>query len=418
MHPHLELDHVSTYFPAQTAEVWRGVYAQNDRAVVYDLDVIVVGAGIGGLTTAIALQRTGHRVRVIDRVRQLRPIGAGISLWSNGVKVLDALGLGTEVAAVGGRMQWMGYRDKAGSTLCEFSLAPLVERVGEYPYPVRRSDLQALLLKALGDGVVFTGRRCTGVEDLGDRVIVGIDGGEPMEGDLVVAADGTHSRLRADVLGRETERVYVGYHNWNGIVPDAAALGDSTSWMMHVGDGRRVSTMPVRGGQYFFFDVPLEDPQVTDRAPQEALRDHFAGWDPLVQRLIDAIDPVGVSNVAIFSQEPIDRFAAGRIALLGDAAHTTAPDLGQGGCLAMEDALVLSNFLSTTNLGVADALARYSQERVPRAADIIRRATTRAHLSHGYNPERTAAWYAELGGEDGAAIIDGICKSILTGPCR
>jgi FAD-dependent urate hydroxylase len=386
---------------------------------MYDLDVIVVGAGIGGLTTAIALQRTGHRVRVLDQVRELRPVGAGISLWSNGVKVLDALGLGAGVAAVGGQMTRMGYRDQRGLPLCEFSLAPLVERVGEYPYPVRRSDLQALLLHALGEGIVHIGQRCLGVEDLGDRVVVHVEGGRRLEGDLVIAADGTHSRLRADVLGREIPRVYMGYHNWNGLVPDAAALGrQPTTWMMHVGDGRRVSTMPVRDGQYFFFDVPLTDPEVTDRPPQEALREHFAGWDPLVQRLIDAIDPDGVTNLAIFSHEPIDRFARGRIALLGDAAHTAAPDLGQGGCLAMEDALVLSNFLSTTNLGVPDALARYSAERVPRAADIIRRATARARLSHAYDPDRTAEWYLELGGEDTSGIIDGICKSILTGPCR
>jgi FAD-dependent urate hydroxylase len=176
--------------------------------------------------------------------------------------------------------------------------------------------------------------------------------------------------------------------------------------------------MPVRDGQYFFFDVPLDDPRLTDHPPQEALRTHFAGWDPLVHRLIEAIDPSGVTNVAIFSHEPIDRFALGRIALLGDAAHTTAPDLGQGGCLAMEDALVLSNFLSTTNVGVADALARYSAERVPRAAEIIRRATARARLSHAHDPDRTAAWYAELRDEDSTGIIDGICKSILTGPCR
>ncbi len=86
--------------------------------------------------------------------------------------------------------------------------------------------------------------------------------------------------------------------------------------------------------------------------------------------------------------------------------------------MAMEDALVLANFVSTTNLGVADALARFSAERVPRAADIIRRATDRARLSHAYDPDRTAAWYEELRHEDGAGIIDGICKSIESGPCR
>jgi FAD-dependent urate hydroxylase len=391
---------------------------------VHDLDVIVVGAGIGGLTAAIALQRAGNRVRVLEQASELRPAGAGISLWSNGVKVLDALGLGDDVAAVGGRMKRMGYRDRHGTPMCEFSLAPLVERVGEHPYPVRRSDLQALLLRALGDAgdgsgdVVRTGQRCVGVDDLGDLVVVRLESGEHLEGDLAVTADGTHSRLRAQVLGRETERTYLGYHNWNGIVPDDAALGDPTSWIMHVGDGRRVSTMPVRDGQYFFFDVPLDDPVPNRDDPQGALRAHFAGWDPLVQRLIEAIDPPGVANVAIHTHEPLNRFAFGRVVLIGDAAHTAAPDLGQGGCMAMEDALVLANFVSTTNLCVADALARFSAERVPRAADIIRRATDRARLAHAYDPDRTAAWYEELRHEDGAGIIDGICKSIESGPCR
>src|SRR4051794_29235492 len=161
------------------------------------LDVVVVGAGIGGLTAAIALQRTGHRVRVLDQVRELRPVGAGISLWSNGVKVLDALGLGGEVAAAGGRMARMGYRDQRGTLLCDFSLDPLVAKVGEHPYPLRRSDLQALLLDAVGPGVLQTGRRCVGIDDTGDRVAVLLEGGERLEGDLAVAADGTHSRLRA-----------------------------------------------------------------------------------------------------------------------------------------------------------------------------------------------------------------------------
>src|SRR5580704_18046410 len=152
---------------------------------MYDLEVIVVGAGIGGLTAAIALKATGHRVRVLDQVRELRPVGAGISLWSNGVKVLDALGLGAEVAAVGGQMRRMGYRDQRGSPLCEFSLAPLVERVGEHPYPVRRSDLQALLLKGLGEGIVRIAQRCVGVEDVGDRVVVHVEGGHRLEADLV-----------------------------------------------------------------------------------------------------------------------------------------------------------------------------------------------------------------------------------------
>lgn len=397
---------------------------------MHDLDVVVVGAGIGGLTTALALRRSGHRVRVVDQVRELRPVGAGISLWSNGVKVLDALGLGREVAAIGGAMRRMGYRDRDGRVLCDFSLLPLVDRVGERPYPVRRSDLQAMLLGALGDDVVRTGARCVGVEDVDTAsgapgpdapdapVVVHLAGGERLEADLLVAADGTHSHLREHVVGRPTGRTYLGYHNWNGLVPDALALGEPDSWTMHVGEGCRISTMPVRDAQYVFFDVPRDDPTPAGGDPQVVLKEHFCGWAPAVQRLIDGLDPAGVANVAIHSHEPLERFSRGRVVLVGDAAHTSAPDLGQGGCMAMEDALVLAGYLATTSLGVADALRRYSDERVPRAADILRRAENRARLTHGHDPARTQAWYEELAREDGTEIIDGICRSIVSGPCR
>ncbi len=385
---------------------------------MHDLDAIVIGAGIGGLTSAVALQRSGHRVRVIEQARELRPMGAGISLWSNGVKVLDALGLGADLAAVGGRMERMAYRDAQGAGLCDFSLAPLVERVGEYPYPVRRSDLQALLLGAVGAARVTTGQRCRRIDDSGDRVVVHLENGDQLTGDLAVAADGTHSRVRAHVLGHETPRTYLGYHNWNGLVPDAAALGDPRTWTMCVGRGHRVSTMPVRDGQYFFFDVPIAAATVQEQDPRAALREHFAGWNADVQRLIDAISPEGVADLAIHSHDPINSFARGRVVLLGDAAHTSAPDLGQGGCMAMEDALVLANYLETTNVGVEDALQRYSAERVPRAADILRRAADRARVTHGADPAQTALWYEELAGEDGVNILNGIAKSILSGPCR
>ena len=381
-----------------------------------DLEVVVVGGGIGGLTTALALQRTGQRVTVLERTQRLRPAGAGISLWSNGVKVLDALGLGPGIAAVGGDMRRMRYRDRDGVELCEFSLEPLVDRVGERPYPVRRSDLQDLLLGAVGD-VVELGVACTDVVQRGDRVCVAAEDGRTFEGDLVVVADGTNSRLRHVVAGA-VERHYVGYHNWNGLVPAEIALGEVDSWTLHVGEGKRVSTMPVRDGHYFFFDVPLDDPVPDPTDPQGTLRHHFAGWDDRVQRLLDGIDPATVTNVAIHTHEPIGRYAEGRVALIGDAAHTTAPDLGQGGCLAMEDALVLSQHLATTSVGVADALTRYSTERVPRATEIMARATKRARLSHAHDPLRTVDWYRELADEDGTRIIAGICESILGGPLR
>lgn len=381
------------------------------------LDVVVVGAGIGGLTAAHALQRDGHRVRVLDQVRELRPVGAGISLWSNGVKVLNALGLGPEIAAAGGVMDEVSYYGKDGELLCSFALDPLVERVGQRPYPVRRADLQTILLDAVGAEHVTLGARATALDDDGRHVTVVMEDGTRYEADLVVAADGTHSRLREHVIGHPVEREYVGYQNWNGLV--AEGMGGPADWTMYVGDHQRVSTMPVRDACYFFFDVTTSDPELdTESGAREILREHFAGWAAPVADLIERLDPSAITNVAIHSHRPIERLARGRVAILGDAAHTTAPDLGQGGCQAMEDALVLAHYLRTTNVSIADALSRYSHERVPRTGEVVERAKQRADLTHGRDPAKTTAWYEELAGETGEHIIDGICRTIEAGPCR
>lgn len=381
------------------------------------LDVVVVGAGIGGLTAALALRRDGHAVRLLDQVRELRPVGAGISLWSNGVKVLDALGLGPAIAAVGGRMEHVTYRAHDGGDLCSFGLDPLIARVGERPYPVRRSDLQALLLDAVGAEHVRLGVRCVAVEDHGDHVEVVTADEERLRCDVVVVADGTHSRLREHVLGAPVERRYVGYQNLNGLVTEG--LGGPHEWTMYVGAAQRVSTMPVRDAFYFFFDVTVPTPEVEPGFdPRDLLLAHFGDWAPPVLALIDRLDPAATNHVSIHTHDPVDRMARGRVALLGDAAHTTAPDLGQGGCQAMEDGLVLAHFLRTTNVGVADALERYSRERVPRTAEVVERARQRAELTHGHDPDRTEAWYRELAVETGDHVIDGICRTIEAGPCR
>lgn len=383
-----------------------------------NLKVVIIGAGMGGLATGIALRQAGYEVEIYDRVSELRPAGAGISLWSNGVKVLNRLGLGKEIASIGGQMDRVAYYSNTGEKLTDFSLQTLIEQVGQRPYPVARTDLQEMLLQVFGAENVQLNSKCVAIEQDSDRVTAIFEDGRKATGDVLVAADGTHSMTRSYVLGHAVERRYVGYVNWNGLVPASEDLAPKNSWDVYVGEHKRASMMPVGGDRfYFFFDVPLPKGIVSQpEIYQEDLASFFKGWAAPVQNLIQRLDPLKTNRVEIHDVAPLQTLVRDRVALLGDAAHSTAPDLGQGGCQAMEDALVLTACLQTTNISVADALKRYEAERKDRVADIITRARKRSNMTHGKEPEKTQEWYEELKHEDGTNIINAISKTILAGP--
>jgi FAD-dependent urate hydroxylase len=382
------------------------------------LNVIIIGAGMGGLTAAIALQQAGYTVNVYDRVHELRPAGAGISLWSNGGKVLNRLGLGPGLAAIGGPMERVAYYNAQGDRLTDFSLDPLIQQVGERPYPVTRTELQALLLDALAPHTLHLEAKCIAVEQDATGVTATFANGQTARGDLLVSADGTHSLLRQTVVGYPVERRYAGYVNWNGLVPIHPDLAPARSWTIYVGQHQRASLMPVGGDRfYFFFDVPLPkgSPNQVDLYQQE-LSHHFQGWAAPVQTLIHRLDPATTNRVEIHDVDPLPTLVNDRIALLGDAAHSMTPDLGQGGCQAMEDAYVLASCLLSTNLSIEDALQRYNAARCDRTGQIVLRARKRADMTHGTDPAKTQQWYAELAQEDGSRILAGITKTIAEGP--
>ncbi|MAM57006.1 MAG: monooxygenase [Salinicola sp.] len=386
------------------------------------LNVLVIGAGMGGLTAALALQKSGHRVQVVDRVPELRPVGAAISVWSNGVKILKALGVGDAIEQASGRMDVMAYHDQDGTPLTRFSLRPLYDDVGQRACPIARATLQQVLLDAVGPANVTLGLACVGYQVNDDGVTAEFADGSTRRADLIVIADGTHSRLRERALGRAVARRYCGYVNWNVRVAATPDLAPLDQWVQYVGNRQRVSMMPMSGDPatpefYCFFDVPLPIDTPNDPAGyRDELARHFAGWAEPVQRLLERFDPAAMARVEIHDIEPLETLIGERAAILGDAAHGMAPDLGQGGCQAMEDAWVLARTLEDAGDDVAAALRAYDRARVERVDEIVRRARQRADTTHGADPAATRAWYAELAEEDGTRIMGGMRKTILGGP--
>ncbi|WAT02591.1 FAD-dependent urate hydroxylase HpxO [Rouxiella chamberiensis] len=383
------------------------------------MKAIVIGGGIGGTCAAIALKRFGIETEVFEAVKEIKPVGAAISIWPNGVKCLNYLGMKEALRELGGQMRYMAYNDFAeGSTLTRFSMEPLVKSVGEQPYPVARAELQALLLDTYGRSEVHFGKRLSHVEEAADSVTAWFEDGTSATGDLLIAADGTHSVVRKQVLGYAPERRYAGYVNWNGLVDIDESIAPADQWTTFVGEGKRVSLMPVSGNRfYFFFDVPLPKGLAQDRSTvQQDLQGYFAGWAAPVQKLISMINPETTNRVEIHDIEPFMQLVKGRIALLGDAAHSTTPDIGQGGCAAMEDAVVLATMLQTHSLGIEDALLRYQERRAPRVKDLVLKARKRCDVTHGKEMAITEQWYQDLRQETGERILGGMCETILGGP--
>lgn len=383
------------------------------------MKAIVIGAGIGGMCTAIGLGRFGIETEVFEAVKEIKPVGAAISIWPNGVKCLNFLGMKEELRRLGGPMQSMAYKDfQAGNTLTQFSLDPLVADSGERPYPVARAELQAMLLDTYGREKVQFGKRVARVEQDDSGVTAFFEDGSEAHGDLLIACDGTHSVVRKYVLGRSVERRYAGYVNWNGLVEIDENIAPSRQWTTFVGEGKRVSLMPVANNRfYFFFDVPLPAGLAEDRSTlRDDLTRYFQGWAAPVQQLIGQINPETTNRVEIHDIDPFPELVKGRIALLGDAAHSTTPDIGQGGCAAMEDAVVLATILQTNSLGIEDALLRYQAKRVDRVKDLVLKARKRCDVTHGKEKDVTQQWYEDLKSETGERIIHGMCDTIQGGP--
>ncbi|WP_434670973.1 FAD-dependent urate hydroxylase HpxO (plasmid) [Klebsiella sp. B345] len=382
------------------------------------MKAIVIGAGIGGLSAAVALKRAGISCEVFEAVKEIKPVGAAISVWPNGVKCMESLGMGEILETYGGQLRHMAYRDfRSGETMTQFSLAPLFERTGSRPCPVSRAELQREMLNFWGPESVQFGKRVTHCAEDTNGITVKFTDGTSASGDLLIAADGSHSALRPWVLGYTPERRYAGYVNWNGLVTIDETIAPADQWTTFVGEGKRVSLMPVSNGRfYFFFDVPLPAGLPEDRSTLRTdLIRYFDGWASPVQKLIAALNPDTTNRIEIHDIEPFNRLIRGKVALLGDAGHSTTPDIGQGGCAAMEDAVVLGHIFRQTK-DIHSALSQYEVQRCDRVRDLVLKARKRCDITHGKDMLLTEAWYQDLREETGERIINSMCDTILSGP--
>jgi salicylate hydroxylase len=366
---------------------------------------LIIGAGIGGLTAAIALRQAGLDAHVYEQTPELHEVGAGIQLSPNATRILIRLGLGEALARVGSRPEAIEHRRwEDGRVLLRQPLGELCERTFGSPYyHVYRPDLLAVLSAALPPGVIHLGHRCASITEDGDSVEARFDNGTVAIGDGIIGADGIHSTVRTMLLGPESPR-FSGSIAYRGLVPaervrDLALPRASTAWL---GPGRHFVHYYVAAGRLLNFVaiVPAGDWRVESWSATgevSAAVAEFEGWHPHVRAVIGAADRT--HRWALYDRDPLTTWATGRIALLGDAAHAMLPFLAQGACQAVEDAAVVTKSLAAADTtSVPDALQRYQVSRQPRVWQVQRMSRQNAttyHLPDGdAQRERDAKWAA------------------------
>jgi 2-polyprenyl-6-methoxyphenol hydroxylase-like FAD-dependent oxidoreductase len=354
----------------------------------------VVGAGLGGVATAVGLHRMGHEVTLYERGAELREAGTGIVIMPNGVRALDALGLADDVRGPSTPAVSGGVRDWRGRALLVTDAVQARQEVGA-PVVVDRAELHRTLRAPLPAELARTATPVERLEPNPAGVTVISDSHPVTRADAVIVADGIGSRLRGQLFPGHPGLRRIGRMDLRGMLPNPPGL-DVTGLLASIMIDRRSGAMfglfPVgENGLYWFTDSALRAPPPGPDEARRQVLSLMADWHPAVPALIEATPPAAiyVDSIACLA-EPLPSFAVGRIALLGDAAHAMTPDLGQGASQAFEDAAAVARCLAGAEpADVIQRLVRYDAERRPRANRLMLASSRQSRLT---SQTGAAAW--------------------------
>jgi len=367
--------------------------------------VIVIGAGIGGLTAALTLKRAGIDVRLFEQAPELGEVGAGIQMSPNGTRILERLGLAQPLRAVAvrpGAAVFRRYDD--GRVLGQDQLADRCEQTFGAPYyNIHRADLLDVLASAVPKEIVHLDHRCVGLSQYPDRVAVQFQNGARVDADAVIGADGIHSTLRTILFGPESPR-FSGDMAYRGLVPTArlAHLGMEITATLWWGPNRHFVHYfvgPGAGYLNFVGIVPAGEWRLESWTAKGEVKDAlavFADFHPQVREIISGVD--SINRWAIYDRDPLPAWTRGRVALMGDASHAMLPYMAQGAVQAIEDAAVLAKCLAQAEgADIEAALRRYEAIRKPRATRCQEGSRANRKLYHMPDGEHQRQRDANLG---------------------
>lgn len=354
------------------------------------MKALIVGGGIGGAAVALALNRAGWDVEVLEQSDRLTEVGAGIQLSPNGIRVLEALDVMPALDPLVYQPETLSLRrGRSGREIFSIPIKDVAEqRWGARYLQVHRADMLAALqvtLEARVPDAFRLNSKVTGYSQTPAKATVHLADGRNLDADLVVGADGIHSAIRAQMIGPDKPR-YTGNFAWRAVVP-MERLGDLVpppSGCVWAGDRKHAVTTRLRGGTLANFVGVVEQPDWTEESwsaegsREQALKD-FADWHPVVRGLIGNAD--NMFRWGLFDRAPLKKWSDGRVVLLGDAAHAMLPSMAQGAVQAFEDAYVLARHLPDAG-NVAEACQAYFRARIARTTRVQARSASNLRLFH------------------------------------
>jgi FAD-dependent urate hydroxylase len=374
--------------------------------------VVIVGGGVGGLATALALQKAGVEVEVHEKFAHPASRATGFTLWSYAIKELMQLGL-DDPERIGSPIEVTEIHNQQGDLIEAMPVGEVSRSLGAPSCDVRRPDLQRVLGELLGDGVVRLGSECVDVEQDDDTATALLAGGGRATGDLVVGADGAHSVTREKVAPT-AERRYSGFASWGGVLDDFEhELLEPNRHVEIWARGSKGGVADVGGGSSRWY--------VTHKAPaggtnepidKDSILRHIDGWYPLLRAAVEAADPATIVTTEAWDMDPIESWFDRRLVLLGDSAHLTTPFAAMGACMTIQDSVNLVSHLTSTG-SLEEALSAYQADRKARDEDVVKKGRHMGKLSQMHSP--LGAWlrdelFEHMGEEQSRKVAEEMAK--------
>lgn len=349
--------------------------------------IAIVGAGIGGLSLAIALQRKGFLVNIFESAPVIKPIGAGLGLAGNAIKAFEAIGIHDQVVSAGSILKRLTIKDERGNVLAETDSEKISRQYNVVNnFTIHRADLHAVLLKNITPGSLQLGKSCVDFTQTSKEITIKFSDGSTTSADFVVACDGIRSVFRTKLLPKSRLR-YAGYTCWRAVISNVPATVNldetSESW----GAGARFGIVPVNDRRLYWFaclNAPENNAAMRKYTIQDLLR-HFGHFHSPIPEILKSTTDDQLIWSDIHDVEPVDRFAFNNILLLGDAAHATTPNMGQGACMAIEDAATLANLMANGRDIVA-AFSAFEKKRIKRTTTIVNDSWRLGKVAQWQNP--------------------------------